>query len=272
MLGGDDSGATAEALAGRGPTPPEIAGALATQSRVIVALVLRETLSRYGQHKLGFLWALLEPVLMVLLFAGIMSSFRSGDPGGMPLVLFMITGFVPYMMVRDTMSQMQGAIVSNRTLIGFPQVTTFDLILARAVLECAVLALVFPLILGLAHVVLGQSVHVENPLGVLAALLLLAALVPVIPSLRQISAVALGRPLFFASGLFFTAGSMPEPLRGWLLYNPVLHMIELLRSEFFVEFESPYGDWYYASLWAFGTLAFGMLVHQAVRRRAIVGL
>ena len=256
---------------------------LQTQCRVIKALVLRETLSRYGQHKLGFLWALVEPIGMVMIFASIMGAFRTGDPSGIPLVLFMITGFVPFMMFRDPMTQMQGAIVSNRSLIGFPQVTTFDVIVARSVLECAVLAVVLPVMLVLADVLLGYSVQIENLLGVLAACLLLmtmgsglgflfAALAPVWPSSRQLSSVVLGRPLFFSSGLFFTAESLPPGLREWLLWNPLLHMIELLRSEFFYGFDSPYADWNYASLWAAGTLAFGMLVHQALRRRAIVGL
>ena len=101
---------------------------------------------------------------------------------------------------------------------------------------------------------------------------LFAALTPIVPSTRQIATGLLGRPLFFSSGLFFTAESVPAPLRDWLLYNPLLHMLELLRSAFFHEFESPYGDWSYAVLWAVGAFAFGLLAHQALRRRAIVGL
>ncbi len=248
-----------------------------------MALVLRETLSRYGQHKLGFLWALVEPIVMVGVFASVMGAIRGGDPGGIPIVLFMITGFVPFMMFRDPMNQMQGAIVSNRSLIGFPQVTTFDVIVARSVLECAILSMVFPVILILAQVVLGHSIRVENPLGVLAACALLmtlgtgigflfAALAPVMPSSRQVSTALLGRPLFFSSGLFFTAESLPPTIREWLLWNPILHMLELLRSAFFYEFESTHASWHYATVWAVGALAFGMLVHQALRRRAIVGL
>jgi len=266
-----------------GPTLEDVTQALATQSRVIMALVLRETLSRYGQQKMGFLWALLEPVVVVTAFVTIMSVIRGGDSDEIPLVLFMITGFVPFMMFRDPMNQMQGAIVGNRSLMGFPQVTTFDVILARSVLECSVLLVVFPTILALAHVLLGHTVQVEDPLGVLAACLLLmmigtgmgflfASLTPIIPSTRQITMVLLGRPLFFSSGLFFTAESVPAPVREWLLWNPILHLLELLRSAFFFEFESPYGDWKYAGFWAIGTFAFGLLAHQALRRRAIVGL
>lgn len=245
--------------------------------------MLRETLGRYGQTKLGFIWALLEPIIWITVFVGIAIAIRSRNPGGIPLVLFMVTGFVPFLMFRNSMNQMQGAIASNRNLIGFPQVTSFDVIIARGMLEWAISFVVFPTILIMVHVFLGHEIRVENPLGVFAVFGLLmmlgaglgflfAALSPIWPSSRQFTSVVLGRPLLLSSGLFFTADSLPTQLRDILLWNPILHMMELLRSEFFVEFDTKYGEWSYALSWSVGALAFGLLVHQALRRRAIVGL
>lgn len=255
--------------------------ALCTQLRVINALVLRETKSRYGEHKLGFLWAIVEPLAVISVFVAFFSLTRTQNPGGMPVVLFVITGFVPFMIFRDTM-QLQSAIVQNRNLIAFPQVTTFDVIIAKAILEIAVLSSVFVVLITLAHI-LGQEVRIENPLGVLSACLLLglfglgagfvfASLAPIIPSMRQVSAVVLGRPLFFGSGLFFTADSLPPVVREWLLYNPLLHMIELGRSAFFHEFETSHGDWQYAVICTICALALGLVVHQALRHKAIIGI
>lgn len=256
--------------------------AFETQCRVTRALILRETLSRYGQHKVGFLWALLEPVLMVTLFVSIMSVMRSESPGGMPIVPFMIAGIVPFSMFRNTMNQLKASISSNRSLLGFPQVSTFDLIVARALLEISVLLCVFCIMLVLAHL-MGYDIRIENPLGVLACCLTLfalgcgmgfffAAVTPIIPSVGQISGLVLGRPLLLTSGLFYTAESIPAPARDWMLYNPIIHLLELLRSAFFYEFDSKYGSWTYSISWAVGALALGMLTHQALRRRVIVGL
>jgi len=255
---------------------------LTTQTRVIHALIMRETLSRYGDHKLGFMWALLEPVFMVTVFVGFMSLMSSGSPGGMPLIPFMITGIVPYTMFRNTMNQMQGAISANRSLLGFPQVTTFDVIIARAILEGAVLLCVFAFMIAMTHLI-GYEVRIENPLGVLLSCLTLlvlgsgfgfffACLMPIFPSIGQISSLVLGRPLLISSGLFFTVGSVPSPIREYLLYNPILHLIELQRSYFFHEYESSYGSWSYALGWMIGALVCGLLMHQALRRRAIVGI
>ncbi len=260
----------------------DISTALSTQSRVIWALILRETKTRYGEHKLGFLWAVLEPLIMVAVFVGIFASIRSDSPGGMPLVLFMLVGIVPFHLFRDTMGQMQGAIAQNKSLFAFPQVTTFDVIIARGILEILLLSGVFIMLL-VGMDIAGYSVNIERPLGVLAACGLLsligmgmgfafASISPLVPSMRQISGAVLGRPLFLGSGIFFIADSVPGPVREYLLLNPLMHILELLRSAFFYEFESAHGDWGYATTWSLCVFAFGLLIHQAMRRKAIVGI
>ncbi len=260
----------------------DIRDAFSTQARVINALVLRETKTRYGEHKIGFLWAILEPLIMVLVFVGIFSQIRTDSPGGMPLIPFMLSGIVPFTLFRDPMTQMQGAIAQNRQLFAFPQVTTFDVIIARGILEVMILSGVFIFLLAMTDLA-GYDINIERPLEVLAACILLAmmgigfgfafaSISPILPSMKQISAAFLGRPLFLSSGLFFTAEAVPAAARDYLLLNPLMHMLELLRSAFFYEFESAYGSWYYASIWAFCTLAAGLLIHQAMRRRAVVGI
>lgn len=259
-----------------------VSEAFCTQARVIHALIMRETISRYGDHKLGFCWAVIEPLFFVVLIGGTMAFLRNDSPSGMPLVPFMITGFVPFIMFRNTMNQLRGAVSGNKSLLGFPQVTLFDVIIARVLLEGGVMLFVFAFILSMAHLV-GYEIRIEDPLGVLAVCLsmvllgcglgfVLGTISPIVPSTGQISGILFGRPLFVTSGLFFTADSIPEPFRTWLLYNPLLHLMELMRSSFFYEFESNYGSWTYAGSWVIGLLAFGMLTLQALKRRAIVGL
>ena len=256
--------------------------AAATQARVIRALMLRESKSRYGEHKLGFLWALLEPVLMVTLFVAVFSAMKADTIANMPLVTFMITGIVPFSLFKDTFAQMQNAVTGNRNLLGFPQVTTFDVIVARGLLDAAIILCVFVIMLMLARV-FGFEWRCEDPLGVLAVCALItllgmgmgflfASLTPIVPSLKQVASLLFGRPLFLTSGLFFVAESVPPPVRDWLLWNPLLHMMELMRDRFFFEFATPHGSWGYAFTVSIGVFASGLLVHQAVRKRAVVGL
>jgi len=261
-------------------TPSRVIAAIATQIRVINALVLRETKTRYGNYKIGFLWALIEPLVGVTVFVAIFANLRSDSPSGMPLVPFMLVGFICYGFFKDPWGTMQGAISNSRNLLTFPQVTTFDVIMARGVLEIMVNFFCLGFLLYMAHLA-GFEVRCERPLGVLVVCLLLcilglgmgflfASIEPLVPSVKQLASQVMSRPLYFGSGLFFTADSIPAPIREYLLYNPVLNMIELLRGEFFYEFETSYGSWSYSCWWAFGTLAVGLLTHQALHKRAIV--
>lgn len=254
---------------------------LSTQVRVLHALVLRESMTRYGEHKVGFLWAILEPMAMVIVFVTIFSLFKSLT-SDVPIALFMLTGLVPFTLFQDNKTQMQNAIASNKALLAFPQVTTFDVIAARSILETLIILSVFTVLLVIFYMI-GFEFRVENPLGVLAACglitmmgvgvgFILAALKPLLPSVQQLSNALLGRPLFLSSGVFFSADRIPEEFRHYLLYNPLMHCLELLRSEFFYELDSPYGSWMYASAWAVSLLALGLLTHQVLRRRAVVGL
>ena len=260
----------------------EILNGFQTQMRVINALIMRETKTRYGEHKLGFMWAILEPAAMVVVFVAIFSVLRNDNPGGMPVAIFMLVGIAPFGLFRDTMQLLVNSLGANKMLLTFPQVTTYDVMAARALLEIATASGVFVLLLCIAHFI-GFEFRVENPLGVMAACALIAmmgvsagitfaTIKPLFPSIQQFIGVMLSRPLYIASGIFFTAESVPEPIRSILLYNPLLHMMELLRTEFFYQFESAYGSWSYATMWSFSFFTFSIMLHQALRKRAIVAI
>ena len=145
-------------------TPALVLGALVTQARVINALILRETKTRYGNHKIGFLWALIEPAVSVTVFVAIFAAFRQSQPGGMPLVPYMMVGILGFGIFRETWNRMQGAIESSRTLLAFPQVTTFDVILSRGLLESAIGLFTLGFLLYMAFL-LGHDIRIERPLG-----------------------------------------------------------------------------------------------------------
>ena len=81
-----------------------------------------------------------------------------------------------------------------------------------------------------------------------------------------------GRPLFFISGLFFTAEMMPTGVREFLLLNPILHMIEWLRSAFFVEFESRHASVEYALAGALVSAFLGLVMLRGLGKRILAAV
>jgi capsular polysaccharide transport system permease protein len=257
----------------------DIKHALIVQTRVIHALILRETKTRYGKHKLGYLWALFEPVLQIAVFVAMFTLGGHKKVSDMPIILFILTGVTPFMLFRNTLTQGLNAIDANRALLTFPQVKTFDLVAARGLLEIATMVVV-SVILLLTVAAMDYPVRIENPLQVVFALILLAmtgfglgmtfaSLTPLFPSINQVVQAVLGRPLFFTSGLFFTAEVIPQYGRDILLLNPILHMIEMLRSAFFFEFNSSYASPSFAMSTALVCVCTGLVTHRALHNKVL---
>ena len=72
--------------------------------RVTHALILRDIKAKFGEQRLGYLWALLEPILFVTILAGLYSMRSGRDIDGMPLTTFLVTGFVPFFLFRNIMT------------------------------------------------------------------------------------------------------------------------------------------------------------------------
>jgi capsular polysaccharide transport system permease protein len=234
--------------------------ALKIQSRVIHALILRETRTRFDRNKLGYLWALFEPVSFILVLVAMFSAMGKGSPIGtdQDLPLFFLTGMIPWLFFSNTVNATMAGIEGNRALLAYPQVKPFDVLLARALLEFATLTVVFVFLL-LMFAYFGIYRSIDSFLGLFAAVVSLwlfaigvgcfnATVILFIPSYKQTYAV-IQRPFFFVSGIFFTVDSLPEAVRWIALYNPILHAIEWFRSAYFQSYESAYLDIQY--LWSF---------------------
>ena len=119
------------------PTPGFVQR-LCTQARVVHALIIRETRTRFGDSRLGYGWALIEPILHIALLAAMFSLLMRGRPPiGTHFFLFYFTGLVPYLIFVHASTSMMHAVTSNGALLQLPPVKPFDAILARGLLEFA---------------------------------------------------------------------------------------------------------------------------------------
>ena len=252
---------------------------LRIQSRVIHALILRETRTRFDRNKLGYLWALFEPITYVLVLIGVYAGMGKGSPigGDDALPLFFLTGLLPWLLFSHTASKTMEGINANRTLLAYPQVTPFDVLISRALLELVTMIVVFTLLMFMfAYFGYYQPIESFNSfLGALLAIWLFgvglgflnSSIKLYLPSFNQ-TYNAIQRPFFFVSGIFFTADSLPPALREVALYNPLLHAIEWSRSAFFTTYESQYVDKSYLLTFVMIFLALGLSAERVSRKFA----
>ncbi len=109
---------------------------LMQQLRIIVALIDRETKTRFGRSSLGYLWALFEPLAHIAVMVTLINTFAHGlPPMGDSFAVFYFTGIIPYHLFTHTATQLSTAIPANRPLLQLPPVTTIGVFVSRALLE-----------------------------------------------------------------------------------------------------------------------------------------
>ncbi len=254
--------------------------AVRLQGRVILALMLREARTRYGRRRIGYLWALIEPILHISVFAIAFSFLGRAAPLGENVPTFLATGMATYLGFRYVLNRTKGGYGSNEALLSFPVVKVIDVFLGRALLELATWIIVSCIILG-SLIATGYS---PVPDSLLKMMIAVAALFSIafgagtflgivtqfVPSLTGLLTVPL-RILYFCSGIFFLPDNLPPVARDILDWNPVLHGITLFREGYFEMYESHMLDLQYLFGWAGGCMLVA-LVTERVARRAIRNL
>ena len=120
--------------------------------RVIEALVYRETKTRFGQQKLGYLWVFLEPISQIAVFTAIFGVFMGRVMPGVDYIVYLTIGVVGWNLFNDTLNQSLTAVKSNQGLLIYNRVKPIDTVLSRAVLEGVIFWLILPTILLFLHI------------------------------------------------------------------------------------------------------------------------
>src|SRR5579862_1555365 len=135
----------------------------AVQLRVIGAVIMRELHTRFGRDNIGYLWMFVEPMLLASAISGVHLAVHAHLPFGMEVVPFYLSGYTPFLMFRQIVNRASGTIEANRTLLYHRQITIFDLLLARALLDFVGTSLALVTLLC-ASKVLGLGGLPERPL------------------------------------------------------------------------------------------------------------
>lgn len=215
----------------------------AIQLRVIGALVMRELLTRYGRHNIGFLWLFLEPMLFTVGVTLFWYYRGGGFVGSMiPIVPFAITGYSTVLLWRNAATRCSNAISPNLTLLYHRNVAIIDLFAARVLLEIAGATVAFIILMACAQA-LGFAKAPVDLLKMLTGWLLMcwfaAALGFVVGALSERSELfqriwhTLTYLLFPISGAVFMVAWLPVNYREVVLWIPMIHAVEMLRGGYF---------------------------------------
>ena len=168
------------------------------------------------------------------------------------------------------------AITSNGSLLQLPLVGTFDVLIARGLLELITDTLVAVILLA-GFGAMGLGALPQDIAGTSAAIVVVwllgcgfgylnAVVNAFMKSWDKIWA-QLTRLLYFCSGIFYVPGMMPDWIRDILAWNPLLHGVDWFRSSFFREYEPHWLDRPYLAAMAVAALLAGLGLERGLRRR-----
>jgi capsular polysaccharide transport system permease protein len=246
------------------------------QRRVIAALILRDLHTRYGRQNIGYLWLILEPLLLASAIGLIHSRSPSHFSGDMKPVPMALIGYCNFMTFRSIVNRSEGALEHSVSLFYHRLITPIDILTSRALLEQAGTFVAFLILMGLA-VATGIANPPERPLiyllGVALMFLLSFSLSLVVCGITH-ERPAIGRlihPLVYImmplSGAFFVMNGIPGGIRDFLLTIPLVHIYEIMRYGWFKSAHPEFIDSYYLAAWILGTLLIGLLLISTARQR-----
>ena len=214
------------------------------QYRVINALIYRELRTRISQVKFGFLGVLLQPLGAFILFLLIFGFIRQRGGGGLDpefVPIFLISGIIHYTLFTEIVIRSVNSMQANEALLFYRQVKPIDAVIGRVYVESMLFAVVF-ILLVVGIFLLFEIFTLDNLPLIFASYLTLTFTALGIgiffmvagfryPLLRT-NVIFIQRPLFLTSGVFFSINKIPQPIRPWLSWNPILQSIELSRKGF----------------------------------------
>jgi capsular polysaccharide transport system permease protein len=215
--------------------------ALHSHFQVLRAVIIRDLMVRFGRNNLGFVWTVLEPMILTTGVMLMWSMIKEPIIHGVPVVTFVLTGYMPLTLWRHLTNPMQKLLRSNFSLLYHQRVTHVHIMLARMALEF--LSTSTALIVVYFVVTTTGMVHPIEDYGLAMAAwlftgwyfgatgLLIGSLTEVWePAERFIPALQyLALPI---SGVFFMIDWVPSYAQKLLLLNPSVHCFEMFRAGF----------------------------------------
>jgi capsular polysaccharide transport system permease protein len=257
-------------------TTTSLRRSFAIQIRVINALIIREIITRFGRHNVGFLWLILEPMLFTLGVTTLWTLIKATHGTSLPITAFAVTGYSSILLWRNCSNRAVKAIEVNLSLMYHRNVRVFDVLTARLVLEIAG-ATTSMVVLTILFSAMGWMNPPDNILMAINGWLLLAwfafALSFVVGAASERSEVIervwhiITYLLFPLSGAGFMVDWLPKVAQDVLYWVPMVHGTEMIRHGYFGNVVKTYEDPVYLALFNLVLTLIGLaLVREAGRR------
>ncbi|WP_338643225.1 ABC transporter permease [Yersinia bercovieri] len=244
---------------------------LEVQKAAVKALFLREIKTRFGKYRLGYLWAALEPMAHLLILLTIFGFIMHRTMPDISFPVFLINGIIPYFVFSNITNRSIGAIEANQGLFNYRPVKPIDTIIARAILEALIYAVVYVLLMVIVALA-GEEFEVVKLTSLVLVWVLLVifscgvglifmVVGKTFPETEKFLPILI-KPLYFISCIMFPLHSIPKEYWPYLLWNPIVLVVELCRAAVVPGYVSEGVSLNYLAFCALVTLFVGLALYR----------
>ncbi|MGH9891062.1 MAG: ABC transporter permease [bacterium] len=202
-----------------------------------MSFTTRDLKARYKQTALGVAWAILQPLLLMVVFTVVFSRFARVPSDGLPYPVFAYSALIFWTVFAKTLLGGTISIVANGDLIRkiyFPRETLLVSVVLSGLIDLAVAATVFAGFLVYYQVPLAATVAWVPVLLALQTLFVAGLIFFTAPIHVRFRDVGHAVPLLvqlwmFATPVAYPVSVVPEPVRALYLLNPMTPIIDGYR-------------------------------------------
>ncbi len=201
-------------------------------------LVLRDIKVLYAQTIMGFAWAILNPVIQIIIFTLIFGKVAKVPSDGLPYFLFVTVAIIPWAYMSEAMTKSSESLVSGQGMLGkvyFPRLL-FPLGPVTAKLVDFVISLVILVLVMVYYGIAPTTNLLYLPLFVLTMICIpagvgmwLSALAIRFRDVKFAMAFVI-RMLMFSAPIVYSASTIPDAYRFLYSLNPIVGVIEGFRA------------------------------------------
>lgn len=214
---------------------------LASRS-IIRLLVARDLKVKYAGSALGYLWSVLDPLLLAFVFWFVFSQVLVRTVAE-PYIVFLLTGLLPWNWANGVLNDSARALTGEAKLVRSTNLEREVWVLRIVASKFAEFVLSLPVVVLFVVIYAGpidfSAYLLALPLAAALQAVLLTgaalALAPVTVMFKDVQRLVriLTRLLFYLSPIIYGIADVPERFQPLALLNPLAGVLELYRAAFF---------------------------------------
>ncbi len=218
-------------------TVPAALRRLPLYGNLAITLTVHRLRVRYRQSILGPLWAVLQPLLMMLIFTAVFTVISRVPSGHTPYALIAYTGLLPWTAFATAVSSGATSLVGHAPLVtrvAFPREILPFTYVAAALVDAVIASTVLLALMAYYAVPVTPAVLWVVPVMVVLALLSLGLSLALAAFQVHVRDIGLALPALlqlwmFASPVIYPLSAVPAGWRRWYDLNPLVGIVDTFR-------------------------------------------